>query len=89
MGAPSFADLGRYRLGCNKAGNWLKEGGGNFKVEDLETNNLNRFRIQTEMIGQLGEENYLLWLIMTEIDRTRDWRWDFFFFFCKEEALGL
>lgn len=60
-----------------RQGDWLKEGGSNFKVEGLETNNLNRFCILTEMIGGLGEENYLLWLIMTEIDRTRGWRWDF------------
>lgn len=59
-------------------------------MEGLETNHVNRFRMLTETIGGLGQGNYLLWLIMTEIDRTREWRWDYYYyFFCKEEALGL
>lgn len=72
-----------------RPGNWLAEGGSNFKVEGLETSHFNRFRMLTGTNGGPGQENYLLWLIMTEIDRTREWRWDFFFFSCKEEALGL
>lgn len=63
----------------------MTEGGSNFKVEGLETNNLNRFRILTETIGRLGQENYLLWLIMTEIDRTRV-EMGFFFFFPPKEV---
>lgn len=72
-----------------RQGNWLKEEGNNFKVEGIETNNLNRFYILTEMIRGLGEENYLLWSIMAEIDRTRDWCWDFLFFiFLQGEGFG-
>ena len=62
-------------------------------MEGLETNDLNRFSILTAMIGGLGEENYLLWLIMAETDRARlelSFLFCFVLFcFCKKEVSGL
>lgn len=58
-------------------------------MEGLETNDLNRFSILTAMIGGLGEENYLLWLIMAETDRARLELSFLLFCFCKKEVSGL